>query len=70
MKITRNLLLSRGFKKKKSDLGYYYVLGKWALAYSYKWQLCNYETGIPYSELIYVNSMEELDRMIEEGRFS
>ena len=66
MKITDDLLLRRGFERKESQYGFYYVLGNFGIAKSIKWQPCNVETGEPLSMLLYVENMEELEKMMKE----
>lgn len=67
MMITEEQLKQRGFVRKESKFGSYYVLDNYCLVKNIKWQVCNYSTGNPFSTLQYVNSMEELEKLIKES---
>ncbi len=67
MKITEEQLERRGFVRKESVFGSYYTLDNFAIVKNVRWQVCNYSTGKPFTTLQYVNTMEELEKMIEES---
>ena len=66
MEITEDLLIQRGFQKQINDGHVLYVKGK-AIVKEYGWVPCNYETGMPLSTCIYVDTIEQLERLIAEG---
>ena len=65
--ITEDQLLQRGFVRKQSALGFYYVLDNFGIVCNVRWQVCNSDTGEPLSTLLYVNTMEELEKLIGES---
>lgn len=67
MTITEKQLERRGFVRKESTFGSYYVLGNWGIVNNFKWQVCNTSTGKPLTTLRYVNTMEELEMLIKES---
>ncbi len=62
MKITKVLLLERGFAERCVDGHIIYVKGHHALFYVFGvWLPCYYAAGTILAEKIYINTMEELD---------
>lgn len=67
MFITEEQLVLRGFVKKQSSFGAYYVLDNFGVVKNFKWQVCNCHTGRPLSTLLYVETMEELEKQISDS---
>ena len=67
MMISKEQLLHKGFVCKQSTYGSYYVYGNFGLAGNIKWQLCNPESGEPLSTLLYIETMEDVEKIINHG---
>ena len=63
MIITKELLLESGFEKRYNTEGEYYVKDKVAIVKNIKWLPCNYETGFPLNTGIYIDTIEELEKL-------
>ena len=67
MKITDTLLLEKGFEKKFSKDGFFYVKGKIGVVYNGMWLPCNVDTGVPINTCIRVDSIEDLYKLAKEA---
>lgn len=65
--LTRQILLENGFEEKMMYGQIFYVKGNCAVVHSFKWVPCNLESGVPLSTNVYVNTMEELEKLLQEG---
>ncbi|MBR7031519.1 MAG: hypothetical protein IKI06_09850 [Prevotella sp.] len=62
--ITEKNLLKCGFEKRKYGEVAFYVKDQFAIVQQFKWLPCNIETGEPLNTCIYVNTMEELEKLM------
>ena len=66
--LTPKVLRNKGFKERLMFGQIVYVKGKCAVVYSFAWIPCNIESGIPLATNVFVNTWEELEKLMEEGR--
>ena len=68
MNITKEGLQGIGFKEMQYDGRTIYVKGDKAVVYiDGLWKPCNFEIGIPLSTGIYNDTIEEIEKLIEEA---
>lgn len=67
MKITETLLLEDGFEKKHTKDGCFYVKGKIGVVYNDMWLPCNIDTGVPYSTVFFLETLEDLYNLAKEA---
>ena len=65
--ITPQRLLQNGFEEQLNDGKVFYVKEQKSVTYSYGWIPCNMDFGQPLCSLTYVNTMEELEQLMQEG---
>lgn len=65
--ITPRLLREKGFEERMMFGQVVYVKANCALVYSYAWIPCNLDSGTPLSTLVFVNTWEELEKLMKEG---
>lgn len=62
MKITKELLLERGYEERVIEGHYVFVKNHIALFYDLNvWRPCHYSYGTILTDRLYINTMEELD---------
>ena len=66
--LTPKVLRDKGFKEKMMYGQIVFVKGKYAVVYSFAWIPCNFKSGTPLATNVYVNTWEELEKLMEEGR--
>ena len=66
--LTPKVLRDKGFEEKMMYGHIFYVKGKYAVTYFFEWIPCNFETRIPLATNVYVNTWEELEKLMEEGK--
>lgn len=65
--LTPQILREKGFEEQMKFGHVFYVKGKCALVYSFAWIPCNLEFGAPLSTNVYVNTLEDLEKLMTEG---
>ena len=66
-KLTRQILLKKGFEEKMMYGQIFFVKGNCAVVYSFKWVPCDLKSGAPLSTNVYVDTAEELEKLLQEG---
>lgn len=65
--LSREILLEKGFVEKTKFGQEVYVKGDVALVNSFKWVPCYMESGEPLATNVYVDTWEELEKLMQEG---
>lgn len=66
--LTPKVLRDKEFEERMMYGHVFYVKGKYAVTYSFAWIPCNFESGTPLATNVYVNTWEELEKLMEEPK--
>jgi hypothetical protein len=65
--LSREILLEKGFEERTKFGQEVYAKGNVALVKSFKWVPCHWESGEPLATNVYVDTWEELEKLMQEG---
>ena len=65
--LSREVLLEKGFEAKTMEGKTVFVKEEIAIVFTTKWNPCRLEAGRPISTNVYVDTWEELEKLMQEG---
>ena len=59
--------MEKGFEEKEKEGKSIFVKGRVAIVYTTNWQPCDFESGMPLSTQMHIDTWEELEKLMQEG---